>query len=357
MQFVMDFVKLIDKIRGCLAGGAAGDALGYAVEFDSYERIKAMYGPEGIQNYFPDRSTGLALISDDTQMTLFTAEALLKCPDVRAEAVDYLEHGYLAWYSTQGGVTAVPQWSAFAHNARLKALRAPGNTCLSALLQLSQGRRPSNNSKGCGGVMRVAPVALYGVASGCLGESEVARLSADAAKITHLHPLGYIPADFLGRVLFDVMSYECPGDREEKAAVLSRFAVYACHALENDYSDNKADVELFISLIKRALELAVNDDADETNIRRLGEGWVAEETVAIALYCAVRYADDFDAAVRAAVNHDGDSDSTGAVCGNIIGALVGYDAIPQKYKENLELLPVLIDTADRLAATRFACRD
>ncbi|MBR3024535.1 MAG: ADP-ribosylglycohydrolase family protein [Oscillospiraceae bacterium] len=44
----------------------------------------------------------------------------------------------------------------------------------------------------------------------------------------------------------------------------------------------------------------------------------------------------------------GDSDSTGAVCGNILGAYLGYDAIPQKYKDNLELHDLILQLSDDL---------
>ena len=71
-------------------------------------------------------------------------------------------------------------------------------------------------------------------------------------------------------------------------------------------------------------------------------------TLAIAVYCALKYERDFDKAIRVAVNHNGNSDSTGAVCGNILGAYLGYDAIPQKYKEHLELHDVIIEIADDL---------
>ena len=58
-------------------------------------------------------------------------------------------------------------------------------------------------------------------------------------------------------------------------------------------------------------------------IHQLGAGWVAEETLAIAIYCSLKYSTDFKKAVTAAVNHEGDSDSTGAVTGNIVGTLRG----------------------------------
>ena len=64
----------IDKYRGCLLGGAAGDALGYAIEFDREEAIAARYGSRGIRDYQLDER-GLAPFSDDTQMTLYTANS------------------------------------------------------------------------------------------------------------------------------------------------------------------------------------------------------------------------------------------------------------------------------------------
>ena len=66
-----------DKFRGCLIGGAAGDALGYAVEFKSEDEIFSEYGKDGITEYDLILDDDVAEISDDTQMTLFTAEGML----------------------------------------------------------------------------------------------------------------------------------------------------------------------------------------------------------------------------------------------------------------------------------------
>ena len=70
--------------------------------------------------------------------------------------------------------------------------------------------------------------------------------------------------------------------------------------------------------------------------------------MAIGLYCALKYLDNFEEAMIASVNHGGDSDSTGAITGNILGAAIGYDAIPQFYKDNVELLGVILHMADDL---------
>ena len=56
----------LDFVRGSLIGGAAGDALGYPIEFDHYSQIIAKYGKQGITQY--ELTNGVAEISDDTQM-------------------------------------------------------------------------------------------------------------------------------------------------------------------------------------------------------------------------------------------------------------------------------------------------
>ena len=107
--------------------------------------------------------------------------------------------------------------------------------------------------------------------------------------------------------------------------------------------------EFLIDLLNEAVELAKTDVEDQVAIRKLGEGWVAEESVAIAVYCAAKYETDFESAIVAAANHDGDSDSTAAIAGNIIGAKLGYDKIPDYYKDNIELKDVILELSDDLA--------
>ena len=102
-------------------------------------------------------------------------------------------------------------------------------------------------------------------------------------------------------------------------------------------------------IIDLAVKLAEDgSEKDLDNIHQLGEGWVGEETLGISLYCALKYQNDFSAGIIASVNHKGDSDSTGAVTGNILGALLGYHAIEEKWKKNLELSDVILEIADDL---------
>ena len=115
-------------------------------------------------------------------------------------------------------------------------------------------------------------------------------------------------------------------------------------------------MDVLQTLLEKALVLAYEDIPDYEAITQIGEGWVAEETLAIAVYCCAKHFDNFEKALVASVNHGGDSDSTGAVTGNILGAAVGYDAIPDHFKNDLELHDVILHVADDLwrgYTTRF----
>jgi ADP-ribosylglycohydrolase len=70
-----ELVSISNRCRGCLLGGAVGDALGAPVEFMSHSQIVSRFGPHGIRDFAPAYGRTGA-ITDDTQMTLFTAEGL-----------------------------------------------------------------------------------------------------------------------------------------------------------------------------------------------------------------------------------------------------------------------------------------
>lgn len=344
----MEKDTLYDKIAGSLVGGAAGDALGFTVEFNSLGIIKATYGNDGISAYEP--VNGVAQISDDTQMTLFTADALMQLgnePYNTDIALRYIKDDYLAWYRTQGCQARLAPHSPLEDIPQLHSRRAPGITCLSALGALSMGRAVENDSKGCGGAMRVAPVALYALRRSDMAALDVANLAGEAARLTHRHPLGFISAAYLATTI-----YLCANDTSlNQDEILYVNAPKAISVIEELYGKDYAHaVKQMTAIVEKAVRMAREKDSlDIDNIRSLGEGWVGEEAVGIALYCALRHSDDFSAALRAAVNHDGDSDSTGAICGNILGAIWGYDRIPYIWKENLELHDTLLVTARRLA--------
>ena len=335
-----------DRFRGCLIGGAAGDALGYEVEFRNEGQIFSRYGSRGITEYA--LHNGKARISDDTQMTLFTATGLLAgTAGGRTHGAMDLYSGcirdsYLDWLKTQTGRYPLPDGkhhSWLVNVPELFSPRAPGNTCMMALEQGGKGTtdHPANTSKGCGGVMRVAPVGLYFNDRGRTAE-EIARVGAEAAAVTHGHILGWMPAAALAQIVHEISQ----NDDSVYDAVMKTLYVQ-----DEMWPDSK-EKDYFIRLIQKAVDLASTDRKDLEAIHQLGEGWVAEETLAIAVYCALKYPDDFDGAMIASVNHKGDSDSTGAVTGNILGAKLGLAGIPEKYTGDLELKDVILQVADDL---------
>jgi len=337
-------MKDLSKYLGCLIGGAAGDAMGYAVEFSDIDEIRRTYGEKGIRRYA--LASGKALISDDTQMTLFTANGLLfgktraRMRSISGPVEGDIHCAYLDWLYTQTGESPRNHQYTWLRNVkRLNAQRAPGNTCLSALSSGKCGtiEEPINNSKGCGGVMRVAPIGLYFCEHD--DEAYVTQLGAKAAAITHGHPLGFIPAATLVGII-----YNCLKDGFNS---LKEVIEHCIRFTENLYG-RYPETGYLIQLLKKSVELSETENPDLSNIQQLGEGRVAEETLAIAVYCSLKYPDDFEKAVIASVNHSGDSDSTGAVTGNILGAWLGIEAIPQHFKDGLELIDVIEEIAKDL---------
>ena len=357
-QDVLERIKAnevhLDAIKGSMIGGAVGDALGYTIEFMREDEIFSRYG-NGITRYELNRKSGKAVISDDTQMTLFTANGLLvgetrfRLRGTGADLYSYVQDSYLDWYYTQHNKytpweedrLSVPRFHSWLMDVpELYQRRAPGNTCLSALAQIEDKYidttvsfdKPRNNSKGCGGIMRVAPYALF------CGERFDPETAGQIAAITHGHSLGYMPAVALAYIVNRIVF----GDPDK---ILKDIVLASIEMLEKEFAGDNHLKEL-TDIIDLAVSLSEEEGTDDLDcIHQLGEGWVAEETLGIALYCALKYQDDFSKAIITSVNHNGDSDSTGAVTGNILGALTGYDAIEEKWKTDLELKDVILELA------------
>ena len=362
--------EAIDQIRGCLLGGAAGDALGYPIEFMSEKAIFSRYGKKGITRYELDPKLGKALISDDTQMTLFTANGLLagetrsKMRGIAGPPRNYVAKAYQDWLLTQEMTFESYQKAEYLSSQRttwlldipeLFARRAPGNTCLAALRNLRRRKQeiqdyilsPQNDSKGCGGVMRVAPAGLFQTYSIEKLDYEGAQMAA----ITHGHSLGYMPGAVLTHMINRIV-FPDPRDGEshEKRSLIE--IILEARDMARELFKDDMYLKKLIDAIDKAIELSENQEEDLKNIHELGAGWVAEETLAIALYCSLRYQNDFSAGIISAVNHKGDSDSTGAVTGNILGAWLGYEQIEDKWKQDLELSEIILEIAGDISQGR-----
>ena len=223
-----------ERFVGCMLGGAVGDALGAPVEFLSRAEIIDRFGPDGIVE-LAEAYGRVGAITDDTQMAMFTAEGMI--PAVRRAMAKgiwgtepaFVYHAYRYWLKTQGEpLPPVPIMhglrlplageyrSGLLELPQMHARRAPGRTCIAALRSGDYGtvKKPINHSKGCGGVMRIAPAGLFGrFEAGC-----------EIAAITHGHPSGYLAAGFLTVVIGALRE----GRGLAKAVELARAPLTAC---------------------------------------------------------------------------------------------------------------------------------
>jgi len=338
-----------DRVRGCLLGGAVGDALGAPVEFMRRSEIVARFGESGIRDYVPAYGR-LGAITDDTQMSLFTAEGMLRgwvrfrLKGIGPVFANVTAYAYLRWLKTQG---YAPQPDAHVGeegwlmgHKELFSRRAPGTTCVSALRSLTRFKwRAANDSKGCGGVMRSAPVGIFLSRFGMADRTcvkETFQVASDIAAITHGHPTGYLAA----------------GAHAVAVASLLRGASLpeALASAKNQLRLHKGHEETTLT-IELAEQLARSEPNSPAAVQRIGQGWIAEEALGISVYCAL-CAKDFEDGVVLSVNHDGDSDSTGAIAGNLLGCLHGASRIPKRWLEPLELRDVIEEIADDLATAR-----
>jgi ADP-ribosylglycohydrolase len=326
------------RVRGCLLGGAIGDALGAGVEFDSLAEIRTKCGQRGVTDYVSAYGRRGA-ITDDTQMTLFTVDGLIRA-HVRRDTGAWhpptdVHAAYRRWAATQrdwgpderretDGWLAREEW--------LYSRRAPGNACLSGLADERMGTldNPKNpQSKGCGTVMRSAP---FGLLVGWEPQL-VFQLAVECAAQTHGHSTGYLAAGAFAAIVHALARGEGLDTAVQRALV--QLAARPGH-------------EETTEALKQALGAVRQGMPSPERVAALGEGWTAEESLSIGVYCAL-VAEDVRHGLLLAVNHGGDSDSTASICGNLLGAIHGETALPPGWVAEVEGRATILELADDFA--------
>lgn len=323
------------RLRGCLTAGAIGDALGANTENLPMEVIHERHGPDGITD-LPEKPD----ITDDTQMTLFTFEAVIRWHVLErlsgpCDLTAVTQNAYQRWLHTQktpwekarGALSTLEEPDGWLITHRdLFRMRAPGLTCTSALQEFARTgeqasiTKPVNNSKGCGGVMRVAPVALADE-----DPQMVFALAAANAALTHGHPSGYLSAGVFAVLVHQLLRGKGLPEALEVAV---------------DSLVRREDHEEVVAAIEHAVELAALGEPSVARVEELGRGGVGDTALAIALYSAL-VTDDPNEALLISVNHGGDNDSTASMCGNLVGALHGIGKIRQDWVERVQFRDVI----------------
>lgn len=299
--------------QAILYGVALGDALGWPIEFLPMPKISVIYGEAGIQE--PPQN---ARISDETQTSLAIAEALIEAGSADLETLMAVVTKKLI------------EWSNSAENNR-----APGHTVTEAIRTLEAGvswrEAGVATAMGNGSVVRMAPVGFF-----YQNDASVLKEVAHASGIaTHAHRAanaGAIAAAYLIKLALDGVH---PEDFIKEVS-----------AFVGGISDEFDETVLKIGHVS-----AWTDEFAAIN--HIGSGWTAPDAVAMAIYCTMRYPDDFAGGLRRAVNIPGDSDSVGSIVGGILGARLGLEAIPPDWITRLEGLEHITKVASQLAEQKL----
>lgn len=345
-----------NRYIGCIIGGAIGDGMGYAVENLSDYEITEQFSEEGITEPYVNEEIGKQLISDDTQMALFTMDGLMwayiRCSSrgIGSYEGSGVWQSYARWYYTQTNIV-LDDYIMHKHEHEPVALSSIGIKTILEYEELYSNRTPSEESlialeSGQMGTMempfnsfkdpsclsRVAPAGLFLHDEPSAAFAVAARLAA----ITHGNPTGYLAAGAYAYILAEILN----GKDLDEAVRNSLLELK-----QYSYIDEVNDV------LEYALHLSECQDDWKQCVSMIGEGRTAEEVLAMAVYCALK-ADSYEEAVRMAANCKGLSSSIGCVCGSIAGAMSGALKIPEAWQCNLELRQMMLTWIDKLFKLR-----
>ncbi|WP_446225965.1 ADP-ribosylglycohydrolase family protein [Nocardia sp. IBHARD005] len=340
------------RVHGCLLGGAIGDAIGAPVETRSLLQIRAEHGPAGVIDADPLR------ISEETQLTAFTVEALIR-GSVRARAkgiggatMGLLQQGLLVWL--RGQVADLPDqpftlYSALSKYPELTEQRGVANSVYTALRHAAQRRAPTsplgtrdqpiNHSKGSGAVMRAAPCG-FGYAADRSGAATdaVFELGCDAAALTHGHPSGWLPAGTVSALIYQLAR----GADFATALSIARVEL----ASYPEHEETSAAVNAAHRLAARIERERRYPTAED--VETLGQGWIGPEALSIAVFATLAAEglggtahDIVRTGLLLSVNHSGDSDATGSITGSLLGARYGHSALPSGWVNTVDARRVL----------------
>ncbi len=309
----------LDQCKGCMWGLAIGDALGFPIEFSPIDLIHSRYGSSGITTFvqaFPNAPLGI--YSDDTDMSLAVARALLqsKNPKDIDNVMSEIVREFIDW----------------ANNC--EEMRAPGTTCLNGCDNLAKGiswqESGIRNSKGCGAAMRSAPIGIF-----YENIEDVVKVSYATSICTHAHPTG-IASGIATAICTYLGLHQVPCEQMIPQTI-QLIAPY------DTLKEVSSKLELALKILNEPPNIA---------IPKIGQGWIGEEAIAIALYAFLKTPQDYRQTVLNAANITGDSDSTACIAGAISGAYNGSKNIPQEWINVVENTNLILEIATALHSKR-----
>ena len=346
-----------ERFVGSVLGASVGEALGTPITGDSWQEIQTRHGERGLADYVPAGHPS-GRLGSDTQIMLFSLEGMIRGNVSRrrsdtADPARHIQHAYQRWLHTQhlswpraAGefLTSTPEPDGWLVKQRaLCQTRNPGRTMMRTLIAFAKGQQsmgtpehPVSDSQGSAALMRAVPATLWSH-----DPEEIFRVAMNTATLTHGDPVAYLSTGALAVLVFRLMRGEDLRTAADLAA--EQAAKHAGH-------------EEVTRRLHAATWLADSGESGPAIIEtHLGSGRTAAEALAIGLFAALSSGGDFDNGLRVAVNHSGNSATSGAVCGSLVGALTGADDIPERWLASLELYEV-IERLAQDAVNEFGAR-
>lgn len=344
--------KYMDKFEGGIIGSAVGDAFGYPLMKLTFEEICETFEKKGAMELAVSRKTGTALLTEATQMSLFTADGILwaqneHVSDENAAVANYVFYSYQLWLYMQTKTIASreyewlfdksknPNMSSLLKSKGLGRARRLNDININALLDADNNNygtlnKRVNENTDAGAVKRVVPVGLF------YGQTPdmAFRMGCDIGAVTHSHPDGYLPCGVYAAIVAQLI-----GDKPIDEAVNDAMVILA------SYPDNDNTYQM----LQSAVDMAGDEDIDpQEGIPELGDGFSAVSCLAIAVYSALLHQSNYKYAIELATNHDGDSAACGAITGGILGAWYGLKKLPKDWIKKVQYRSLLETVADVL---------
>jgi ADP-ribosylglycohydrolase len=304
------------RFAGALVGFGIGDALGMPAQYLSREQVRTYYGKPlttfvrahagHASDFLPQAS-----YTDETQMMLATAECLIECgrmdPARQAEAL-------LSWYRN----TSPHRTPMRANELACKHLAAGKPWTKSGVF-----------SAGCGAAVRMPPLGLFYYRD----TEALVRAALDNCTITHTDPRAKSAAAAVAYLIARLVQ-----------------ATPQCSAGNQvlEVADCVQAIDSDMAAMLRWVTQIVHLPPEEA-LFEIGASSDALEVVPAAVYCLLKHPRHFSNAVLTAVNAGDASDSLGALTGSFVGALTGWEAIPEEWRLEVEDGDVLAAVGERLA--------
>jgi ADP-ribosylglycohydrolase len=323
-------IDYLDKFSGTLLGVSIGDTLGHPYEGVIRERIHSQF--DNFKEFIKTKRKLFNTYTDDTQLTLHTAEALI-------QGSGYNEHNFIREYVKWLDDPPI----------------GPGFGCISSIQKLKYGipwQKAASNSGGNGTAMRVSPIGLFF----CKDIKNLINSALKSSLITHSHPAASAGAIVIARAIAFLIDKSV-----ETGFSIDEFFTILISSISN--SQEKIWEE-FIEILNRVKEnLSISIEAGLIKFSQVGvkspffiEDYMGKafvhpytlSTVACAIFIFLKNLQSFEDCIIQLATAGGDSDTVGAIGGSLAGAYFGLGNIPDYMKDIVKQHKLILKISENL---------